>query len=223
MIRHDRSLRRAGWLATVGLALVALFAPATVSAWVHPTVTPLCAPDAAHYAFTVTLANESDYGFDWSFGNSGPWTTVSGQQGANDLLVARGDGDLFVRWSSDHSSYGSATPNGDLCEQPSSSPSDPVESESIPPSDSPSPSASPSDSPSPSASSSPSASASASSSPSGSVLSETGTPRITPPPTDALASNGTAPGDGWRLLLLVGASLMASIIVLTPAGRRTRR
>jgi len=275
MIRHDRSLRTAGWLATVGMAAVALFAPATVSAWVHPTITPLCAPDANHYEFTVTLAHESNYKFDWSFGNSGPWTTVVGQQGANDLVVARGQGNLYVRWTSDHGSFSSATPDGVLCVLPTPSPSNPVESETLPPvtdpptdsptpsitdsptpsitdsptpsiTDSPTPSITDSptpsitDSPTPSITDSPTPSISnpiqsetvpptatlippVTASPSGSVLGETGTPQITPPPTDGLSSTGTTPGDGWRLLLLVGATLTGSLLVVTPARRRTRR
>jgi len=235
MIRHDRSLRTAGWLATVGMAAVALFAPATVSAWVHPTITPLCAPDANHYEFTVTLAHESNYKFDWSFGNSGPWTTVVGQQGANDLVVARGQGNLYVRWTSDHGSFSSATPDGVLCVLPTPSPSNPVESETLPPVTDP-----PTDSPTPSITDSPTPSISnpiqsetvpptatlippVTASPSGSVLGETGTPQITPPPTDGLSSTGTTPGDGWRLLLLVGATLTGSLLVVTPARRRTRR
>ena len=89
--------------------------------------------------------------------------------------------------------------------EPTATPTTPVESETIPPTDP------------------PTASPSASSSPSGSVLSETGTPDITPPPTDAIGPTGSSAGDGWRLILLVGAALMASILVVTPAKRRARR
>ena len=251
MIRHGRSLRKAGWLAAVVMAAVALFAPATVSAWTPPTITPICAPDMNHYEFTVTLAHESNYRFDWSFGYVGPWTTIVGQQGANDLVVERGQGDLYVRWTSDHSSWSWATPNGVLCVQPTPSPSNPVESETLPPvtdpptaSPTPSPTDSPTpvitDSPTPVITDSPTPSISnpiqsetvpptatlippETASPSGSVLGATGTPQITPPPTDGLSSTGTTPGDGWRLLLLVGATLTGSLLVVTPARRRTRR
>ncbi|MFN8631668.1 MAG: hypothetical protein U0838_15530 [Chloroflexota bacterium] len=102
----------------------------------------------------------------------------------------------------------SESPSSSPSESPSESPSQPVESESIPPSESPSaspsesPSSSPSESPSASPSESPSASPSSSpsnkpsSSPSGSVEAETGTPQITPPPTDSTtpSSNGTGSG-----------------------------
>ena len=123
---------------------------------------------------------------------------------------------------------------------PSQDPSQPVLSESIPPSASPSPSdstppsASPSDSPSASPSTSPSASPSESasaspsasasqpvSSPSGSVLAETGTPQITPPPTDAV-SGGSSTGSGWQLVLLAVAGMIGSLIALKPAKARRR-
>ena len=123
---------------------------------------------------------------------------------------------------------------------PSQDPSQPVQSESIPPSASPSPSdstppsASPSDSPSASPSTSPSASPSESasaspsasasqpvSSPSGSVLAETGTPQITPPPTDAV-SGGSSTGSGWQLVLLAVAGMIGSLIALKPAKARRR-
>ena len=416
MIRHGRSLRKAGWLAAVVMAAVALFAPATVSAWTPPTITPICAPDMNHYEFTVTLAHEANYKYEWSFGSSGPWTQVMGQQGPNDLVVPRGQGDLYVRWTSDTGSKSHATPNGALCEQPSPSPTAPVQSETVPPTEPPTatptepPTATPTEPPvsptfeisceaitvsgvtqgwqfivepgdllltdgqtalapgdytyglrymgvditsgkftvgacatptpqlvivhflkeveggtaqptdfvmhltgessfqgvngdtiqipagtyvlsedqlpnyfsefgggcyqnvvpeglaaaaqaepvpdpsvtfqageewtcgfrntfvEPTATPTtpvesetipptdpPTASPSASSLPSGSVLSETGTPDITPPPTDAIGPTGSSAGDGWRLILLVGAALMASILVVTPAKRRARR
>jgi len=81
--------------------------------------------------------------------------------------------------------------------EPTTSPTDPVQSESI--------------SPSPT------------STPSGSVLNETGTPQITPPPTDTVGSTGTTPGEGWRLLLLVGAGMTAAFLAVTPSKRRARR
>jgi len=123
---------------------------------------------------------------------------------------------------------------------PSPSESTPVQSESIPPSDSPSPSdsaspsASPSDSPSASPSTSPSASPSdsaspsaspsskPSSSPSGSVLDETGTPSITPPPTDTVGSSGST-GSGLPLVLAVMSALLLAALVATPSRKRSRR
>ena len=37
------------------MVTAALIAPATVAAWTPPSITPLCAPDANHYEFTVNL------------------------------------------------------------------------------------------------------------------------------------------------------------------------
>jgi hypothetical protein len=126
----------------------------------------------------------------------------------------------------------SASPSEQPSEQPSASPSEqpseqPSESPSEQPSASPSeqPSASPSEQPSEQPSESPSdqPSASPSSSPSGSVLSETGTPQLTPPPTDTTAGPSNTSGSGWELLLLAIAGMVASIVVLTPATARKRR
>jgi hypothetical protein len=136
--------------------------------------------------------------------------------------------------SSSPSDQPSTSPSDEPSWSPSDSPSQPVESESVPPSDQPSespsdqPSTSPSDSPSTSPSDSPSTSpsdspsTSPSSSPSGSVEAETGTPNITPPPTDTTTPNGGASGTGWQVILLVSAGLIASLLVLTPAKSRRR-
>jgi hypothetical protein len=51
----------------------------------------------------------------------------------------------------------------------------------------------------------------------GEVAGETGTPRVTPPPTDTLPLTGTPGGDSWRIALLAIASLLATILLLTPA------
>jgi hypothetical protein len=118
---HARKLLLAGFacaallFAMVGVAL----------AWQAPTVRANCAPDANHYDFTITLAQESDYNMEWSFGPSGPWTAFVGKQGDNDLVTPRGTGDLFVRWASDHGSIRHATPNSGLCNPPTPSPTPP--------------------------------------------------------------------------------------------------
>ncbi len=115
---HARKLLLAGFacaallFAMVGVAL----------AWNNPTVRANCAPDANHYDFTITLAQESDYNMEWSFGPSGPWTAFVGKQGDNDLVTPRGTGDLYVRWASDQGSIGHATPNSGLCNPPTPSP-----------------------------------------------------------------------------------------------------
>ena len=130
----------------------------------------------------------------------------------------------------------SEQPSTSPSEQPSEQPSQPVDSEqpstspSDPPSDGPTPSASTSASPTPSASASdspsPTPSESASqpaSSPSGSVLGATGTPQITPPPTDTLGGGDSTTGSGARLLLIAASILLGSILVITPSRARKRR
>jgi hypothetical protein len=187
------------------MAAVALFAPATVSAWTAPTITPVCAPDVNSYAFTVTLAHEANYNFDWSFGSSGPWTKVAGQQGPNDLIVPRGQGDLWVRWTSDHNSKSHATPNGALCEQPSSSPSEPVQSETIPPTPTPTlaPTPTPTDPPTPTPTEPPTPTP---------TLAPTPTPTLAPvPPTfetscEAVTVSGVT--EGWQFIVEPGDLLL---------------
>jgi cell division septation protein DedD len=67
----------------------------------------------------------------------------------------------------------------------------------------------------------------ATSTPTGSVEAATGTPNITLPPTDTIVGGSIAPtGDGWRLILLAMAGLLATALLLTPAGvvvRKDRR
>ncbi len=62
--------------------------------------------------------------------------------------------------------------------------------------------------------------------PEGSVEAATGTPNedVTPPSTDTLTpTNTTASNDGWQLVLIALAALIASALVLTPATRKVRR
>jgi hypothetical protein len=62
-------------------------------------------------------------------------------------------------------------------------------------------------------------------SPTGGVLPATGTPGATLPPTDtSFGGDGPAgPTDGWRLVLLAIAGLMAGVLLLTPATAVVRR
>ena len=54
--------------------------------------------------------------------------------------------------------------------------------------------------------------------PTGGVGGATGTPGVTLPPTDTLTGGPIAPaGDGWRLILLAMAGLMAAALLMTPA------
>ena len=62
-------------------------------------------------------------------------------------------------------------------------------------------------------------------SPSGKVDAETGTPDegVTPPATDTLGAHGTASNDGWQLVLVALAALIATVLILTPSSRKNRR
>jgi hypothetical protein len=60
--------------------------------------------------------------------------------------------------------------------------------------------------------------------PSHEVLSATGKPHVTPPPTDALGSTpGQPAGDTWRIALLGLAALLASLLVFSPRKTRLER
>ena len=62
--------------------------------------------------------------------------------------------------------------------------------------------------------------------PKGSVEAATGTPKedVTPPSTDTLTPAGSTPSnDGWQLVLIALAALLATALVLTPATRKVRR
>jgi hypothetical protein len=61
-------------------------------------------------------------------------------------------------------------------------------------------------------------------SPTGEVLSETGAPAVTLPPTDTFSGNTSAPaGDSWRLILLAMAGILAGTLVLTPNQSAIKR
>jgi hypothetical protein len=57
------------------------------------------------------------------------------------------------------------------------------------------------------------------------VLEETGTPEEekTPPQTDTIGSGSTPTSGGWQLVLLALAAILATALIVTPAGRKTRR
>ena len=61
--------------------------------------------------------------------------------------------------------------------------------------------------------------------PTGAVGGARGTPKVTLPPTDTV--DGVAPsapaGDGWRVILLGMAALLATSLVLTPARLAVRK
>ena len=59
--------------------------------------------------------------------------------------------------------------------------------------------------------------------PAGGVGGATGTPNVTLPPTDvALAEGGASSLDGWRVILLAMAGVLAAGLLLTPASAVVR-
>ncbi|MBA2380673.1 MAG: hypothetical protein H0V73_01060, partial [Chloroflexi bacterium] len=56
----------------------------------------------------------------------------------------------------------------------------------------------------------------------GAVQEATGTPSVTPPPTDTMTPARSS-GDGTRLLLLVVAGVIATLLIVTPAPASRRR
>jgi hypothetical protein len=54
-------------------------------------------------------------------------------------------------------------------------------------------------------------------SPTGGVLGQTATPATTLPPTDALSTGGGSGGEGWRMVLLALAAILAVGLLVTPA------
>jgi hypothetical protein len=58
--------------------------------------------------------------------------------------------------------------------------------------------------------------------PTASIEAVTGTPRITPPPTDS-AGGGSSSGSGWGIAMLALGGLAALALVATPVRKRTRR
>jgi hypothetical protein len=56
-----------------------------------------------------------------------------------------------------------------------------------------------------------------------SVLTETGTPSVTLPPTDTLTGTAAPSADSWRMVLIAMAALLASVLVMTPARVTNRR
>ena len=58
--------------------------------------------------------------------------------------------------------------------------------------------------------------------PEASVGGETATPRITLPPTDTIGATAAPSSDAWRIMLIVLAGILASVLFLTPS-RATRR
>ncbi|MGV0985079.1 MAG: hypothetical protein ACOYB2_11020 [Limnohabitans sp.] len=224
-------------------ALVSAFAlvlglAGTALAWQKPSVEAQCAPDAEHYAWTVTLTGaESNYDFDWSFGKNGPWTKVDGSSGANDLTTPRGGDTLYVRWTSDHSSVGKAEASDELCEQPTPEPTptptiEPTPTPTVEPTPTPTiePTPTPTVAPTPTPTIEPTPTPTATPCEDTEAGCPTPTPEPTPtptakptespaaatlPPTDTLPTSGGGNGGSplWPLVALAGAIGLAVTLV----------
>ncbi len=87
-------------------------------AWVTPTLTANCAPDATHDAWTINLHPEADQKIEMSWG-TGAFTafqmTDFVTSGAHTFTTARGGSALTVRYASDRNVKTSATANGTVC------------------------------------------------------------------------------------------------------------
>jgi LPXTG-motif cell wall-anchored protein len=87
-------------------------------AWVNPTLSANCAPDATHFSWTINLHTEANQNIEMSWG-TGAFTTFMTKDfvsaGAHTFLTARGGTALTVRYASDHNSKTSATANSNLC------------------------------------------------------------------------------------------------------------
>ncbi len=110
-------------LAPVAALGLVLALAGTVLAWVQPTLTSDCAPDANHFAWKINLHNEENFSIDWSFASnfSGATTTNFGSAGDHSFLTQRGGTTLYVRWTSDHNSKAQTAANLDLCVKESES------------------------------------------------------------------------------------------------------
>jgi hypothetical protein len=134
---HGRSkLRR--WLTPLAASSIIAGAAmvvggATVLAWTAPVLTPLCASSTLTYNWSITLANETSVNngqpqvtLDYSWGSEDT-TTPAGSftepvtGGTFDFTTPRGGSSgqkLYVWYSADTSSVGSAAPEGTLCTTP---------------------------------------------------------------------------------------------------------
>ena len=59
--------------------------------------------------------------------------------------------------------------------------------------------------------------------PEDSVQGETATPQITLPPTDAFGGSAATTNESWRIMLVVMAGILASVLILTPSPATRRK
>jgi hypothetical protein len=229
--------RKLGWLATASLLGAALIAPGATAAATGPEVEPTAVEG------NITECPEGQ-GTTFFFEDSGSETigditvelTYNADAKTVDFEVEGGVAwHAFIKGGDGYNHYdytplggvpaddglvapdnGSEGPAGlshaVICVQPveEESESVPVESEEV------------SDEPSVSV---PVESEEISNEPSGSVQAETGTPEeeVTPPTTDALGATSSPSSDGWQLVLIALAAILATALIVTPASRKARR
>jgi hypothetical protein len=228
-------IRRIGWLAVASMLATALLAPSAGPAFAieggnPPTVEcegydfyfKIDSGDLSETTYKdgdadvvtnwpgqeITISNIADGGqaFDWSSTEPvGKVVTKEGQDeffAVYDPAVTSGSVADAIQQGLSHITF-----CGDQVEEPSTPPS---EEPSTPPSEEPStpPSEEPSTPPS--------------EAPSQSVAGETDTPEVSTPPTDTIGTT-SAPSDSWRMILIALASLLASVLVMTPAKAVSRR
>jgi hypothetical protein len=59
--------------------------------------------------------------------------------------------------------------------------------------------------------------------PEDSVGGGTGTPTITLPPTDTFAGPAAPANESWRIMLVVLAGILASVLIMTPSRTASRK
>ncbi|TAL11332.1 MAG: hypothetical protein EPO00_03495 [Chloroflexota bacterium] len=59
--------------------------------------------------------------------------------------------------------------------------------------------------------------------PSQSILAETDVPAVSLPPTDGMSGSSAPSSEGWRMLLVIAAALLASVMVMAPTRVASRR
>ena len=101
-----------------GLLLSVFTFGGQAGAWVTPTLTANCAPDASHYAWTVNLHPEGNQRIEMSWG-TGAFTTFQttdfGSAGAHTFTTPRVATTLSIRYASDKNVKTSALANGQIC------------------------------------------------------------------------------------------------------------
>jgi hypothetical protein len=101
----------------------------------------------------------------------------------------------------------------------------PTEAPTPTPTTAPTPTPTEAPTPTPTSTAAPTETAAPTATPTGEVGGVTGTPRVTLPPTDTIGdTTGSTPSsEGWRLILLAMAGLLAAALLLTPARRARKR